>query len=139
MITGSLSFPFPFSSQLFTCLFLLHLPYYLRAWNRLFIRELKQQRQRWLRKRHLKSEVVLLQNLSRLFHLIQFVKSWQCFLWLNSARLYPSSGKGKESHCLVFTSSIFMSWSCRSVQKSVMPIQICCFTNLNLLVFCHSR
>ena len=37
-------------------------------------RELKQQRRRRLRKRHLKSEFVLLQTLSRLFHLVYFVK-----------------------------------------------------------------
>ena len=37
MITGSLSLPFSFfpPRQLFACLFLSHLPYYLRAWNRL--------------------------------------------------------------------------------------------------------
>ena len=39
-------------------------------------RELKQQQRRWLRKRHLKSEFVPLQTLSRLFHLVQFVKCW---------------------------------------------------------------
>ena len=37
MITGSLSLPFSFfpPRQIFACLFLSHLPYYLRAWNRL--------------------------------------------------------------------------------------------------------
>ena len=42
-------------------------------------RELKQQRRRRLRrrKRHLKSELALPQTLSRLFHLIQFVKCCQ--------------------------------------------------------------
>ena len=39
-------------------------------------RELKQQQRRWLRKRHLKSEFVPIQTLSRLFHLVQFVKCW---------------------------------------------------------------
>ena len=33
-------------------------------------RELKQQRLRWLQKRHLKSEFAQLQTLSRLFHLV---------------------------------------------------------------------
>ena len=42
-------------------------------------RELKQQRRRRLRKRHLKSEFALLQTLSRLFHLVYFVKFWQTF------------------------------------------------------------
>ena len=32
-------------------------------------------------------------------------KRWQIFLELNSKGLYRSSGKEKESHCLVFTSS----------------------------------
>ena len=36
----------------------------------IIIRELKQQRRRQLRKRHLKSELALPQNLSRLFHLV---------------------------------------------------------------------
>ena len=34
---------------------------------------LTQQRRRWLQKRHLKSEVAVLETLSRLFHLFQFV------------------------------------------------------------------
>ena len=67
-------------------------------------RKLQQQRRRRLRKRHLKSEVGLLQTLSRLFQLVQFDKCWQIFLDLNSKRLYRSSGKEKESR-LVFTSS----------------------------------
>ena len=37
----------------------------------------------------------LKQNLSRLFHLVQFVKCWQIFLELNSKSLYRSSGKKK--------------------------------------------
>ena len=69
------------------------------------VRELWQQRRRRLRKRHLKSEVALLQTLSRLFHLVHFVKCWQLFLELNSKRLYRSSGKEKESRGLLFTSS----------------------------------
>ena len=67
--------------------------------------ELKQQRRRRLRKRHLKSEVALLQTLSRLFHLVQFVKCWQMFVEFNFKRRYQSSGKEKWSRCLVFTSS----------------------------------
>ena len=47
-------------------------------------RELKQPRRRRLRRRHLKSEVALLRTLSRLFHLVQFVKCWQFFLELSS-------------------------------------------------------
>ena len=41
------------------------------------IRELKQQRRQRLRKRHSKNEFALLQTLSRLFQLVQFVKFWQ--------------------------------------------------------------
>ena len=45
-------------------------------------KELKQQRQRQLQK--LKGTGARLQNLSRLFHLVQFVKCWQFFRELNS-------------------------------------------------------
>ena len=68
-------------------------------------RDLKQQRQRQLWERHLKSEFAQLETLSRSFHLVQFVKCWQIFLKLNSYRLYRSSGKEKESRCLLFTPS----------------------------------
>ena len=69
---------------------------------RLAIRELKQQR----RKRHFKSEGALLQTLSRLFYLIQFVKGWLfSSLDFYCKRLYQSTGKEKESRCLVLTSS----------------------------------
>ena len=72
------------------------------------------------------------------------------FSGLNSKRLYGSSGKEKESHCLVFTSSrkreIFKVFSRRSRAatpkkciKNVMHVQSCCFANLNLLLFFHSR
>ena len=58
--------------------------------------ELKQQRRRRLRKRHLKNEFALPQTLSHLFHLVYFIKCWQMFLELNSKRLYQSSGKEKK-------------------------------------------
>ena len=113
------------------------------------IRELKQQRRRRLRKRHLKSEFALLQTLSILFQLVQFVKCWHFFLELNSKRLYRSSGKEKESRCLVFTSStkreirhfhdVVVQRRQRNVQKSVMHVQSCCFANPNPLLFCRSR
>ena len=70
-----------------------------------YSRDLKYQPWRRLRKRHLKKEFALLQTLSRLFQLVQFVKCWQIFLELNSKRLYQSSGKEEESRCLVFMSS----------------------------------
>ena len=68
----------------------------------------------------------------RLFQLVQFVKCWQFFLELNSIRLYQSSGKEKESRCLVFTSStkrqirhfhvVVVQRRQRSVLKSVMHL-----------------
>ena len=67
-------------------------------------RKFTQQRRRRLQKRHLKSEFTLLQTLSRLFHLVQYVECWQFFVKLNSKRLYQSSGEKKESCCLVSTS-----------------------------------
>ena len=53
-----------------------------------YIRELKQQRRRRLQKRHFKREFTPLQTLSRLFHLVYFIKCWQMFLELNSEGLY---------------------------------------------------
>ena len=70
-----------------------------------YIRELKQQWQGRLQKRHLKSEVALLQTLVQLLPRVQFAKCWLFLLELNSKRLYRSSRKEKESRCLVFTSS----------------------------------
>ena len=111
--------------------------------SRDFIRE----RRRRLRKRHLKIEVALLQTLSRLFHLVQFVKCWHLFLEVNSKRLNRSLGKEKESRCLVFTFStkreikhfhVVVQWRQRNIQKSVMHVQSCCFANLNQLLFCRS-
>ena len=66
-------------------------------------RELKQQRRGQRQKRHLKSEFTPLQTLSRLFHLVYFVKCWQMFLELNSKGLYQSSGKEKK---------VVVSYSC---------------------------
>ena len=90
-----------------------------------------------------KNEVALLQTLSRLFYLVQFVKRWQFFLELNSKRLYRSSEK-EESRCLVYTSSskstirhfhvVVVQWRQRNVQKSVIHVQSCCFANRNLLL-----
>ena len=107
------------------------------------------QRWRQLRKRHLKSEFALPQTLPRLFHLVEFVKCWQIFLELNSKGLHQSSGKEKESCCLLFPSStkreiryfhvVVVQRRQRNVQKSVMHVQSCCFANLNLLLFCRSR
>ena len=68
---------------------------------------------------------------------------------LNSKGLHQSSGKEKESCCLVFPSStrrenrdfhvVVVQRRQRNVQKSVMHVQSCCFACLNLLLFCRSR
>ena len=113
--------------------------------ERLPNRVLKQQRRRRLRKRQLKSEFALLQSLSRLFHFVYFVKCWQMFLELNSKGLYQSSGKEKESCCLVFPSStkrelrrfhvVVLRRRQRNVPKSVMHVQSCRFANQTCCFF----
>ena len=119
----------------------------------MYKREFNQQRRRRLRKRPgLITEVALHKTLSRLLHLVPFVKCWQFSLELNSKRLYLSSGKEKESRCLVFTvftSSekrgirqfhvVVVHWRQRNVQKSMMHVQSCCLANLNQFLFCRSR
>ena len=109
----------------------------------------EKQRRRRLRKSHSKREFALLQTLSGLFHLVQFVKCWQIFVELNSKRRYQSSGKEKESRCFVITSLtkreirhlhvVVVLRGQRNVQKSVMHVQRCCFANLNLFLYCRSH
>ena len=79
-----------------------------------------------LGKRHLNSEFPLLQTLSRLFHLVQFVKCWYFFLELTKREI-------RYFHVAV------VRWRKRNVQKSVIYVHSCCFANLNLLLFCRSR
>ena len=108
---------------------------------------LKQRRR--LRKHHLKSAFALLQTLSRLFHLVQFVKCWRIFLKLKTKGLYRSWGRKKESRCLVIMSStkleirnflvVVGERRQRNVQKCVMHVQNCCFVDINLLLFWRSR
>ena len=109
---------------------------------------LNQQWQQRLWKHHLKSEFALLQTLSCLFQLVQYVKFWQIFPELNSKRLYQSSRRVNKSRCLiVFTSStkrevrhfhilVMQRWQ-RNAQKSMIHMQSSCFANLNLSLFCH--
>ena len=69
------------------------------------------------------------------------------FLEVISKGLFQSSGKEKESCCLVFPSStkreirhfnvVVVQRRLRNVQKSVTHVQSCCFADLNL--FCRSR
>ena len=72
------------------------------------------------------------------------------FFWIWFLQnIFQSSGKEKESRCLVFTSftkreikhfhAVVVQSLQRNVQKSVMHVQSCCFANLNLLLFCRSR
>ena len=103
-------------------------------------RELKRRRQRRLRKCHLKSEFAVLQLELYRAYSISFNSSlncWQILLELNSKGLYQSSGKEKESCCLVFPSStkreishfhvVVVQQRHRNVQKSVIHVQSCCF------------
>ena len=63
--------------------------------------------------------------------------------------LYQSSGKEKESSSQVFMSSterkirhfhfVVVQRQQRNVQKSVVHVQSCCFSNLNLLLFSRPR
>ena len=84
-------------------------------------RELKQQRRRRQRKRHLKSEFALLQTQSRLIHLVQFGKCWQIILEFKSQGLYCSSRKEKESLCLVSTYAF--SEKCETGKFHVVIVQ----------------
>ena len=112
-------------------------------------RSAPEQRRQRLRKRHSKSEVgALLQNLSRLFYLVQLVKCSQFFVEFNSKRLYRSSGKERGSPGLAFTFStkrenrhfhvVIVQWRQRNVQESVMHVQSCCFANINRSLFWRS-
>ena len=100
-------------------------------WNRSANREFKQQRWPRLRKLHLKNAIALLQTFSRLFHLVQFVKCWRIFLESNSKSLFKSSGKRKESRCLVF-----MSNTKREICGFHVPHIAVCFPHKILLKNC---
>ena len=109
-------------------------------------RELQQQQRRRLRKRHFKKIN------SRYFKLYRANSSNSSnvgkFFWSWSLRDYQSSRKEKESRCLVFMFStkremrhfhvVVVQRRQRNVQKRVMNVQSCCFSNLNLLLFCRS-
>ena len=106
----------------------------------------KQRRRRRLRKRHLEVNLRFF-KFSRAYSISSNIGN---FFWeLSSRGLYQSSGKEKESCCLVFPSStkreirhfhvVVVQRRQRNVQKSVMHVQSCCFANLNLLLFCRSR
>ena len=111
---------------------------------------LKQQRPQRLRKRQLKRVFALLQILSRVYHLVQFVKLAN-FLELNSKGVYESLGKEKEGRSgrLVrrppqkreiwqFHVAVVQRRQ-SNVQKNVKYVQRFCVADLNLLLFCRSR
>ena len=106
----------------------------------------QRRRRRRLRKRHLEVNLRFF-KLYRAYSILSNIGNF--FLELSSRGLYQSSGKEKESCCLVFPSStkreirhfhvVVVQRRQRNVQKSVMHVQSCCFANLNLLLFCRSR
>ena len=69
----------------------------------------------------------------------------QICLEFNSKGLHQSSGKEKESCCLLFPSStkreirqfhvVVVQRRQRNVQKGLMRVESCCFSCLNLLLF----
>ena len=97
-------------------------------------RELKQWRRRKATKTSLKNLILTASKVIMLFHLVQFAKCWQFFLELNSKILYRSSGKEKESCCLVLTSSakheikyyhiVVVQWWQRNAQKPVAHAEL---------------
>ena len=100
------------------------------------IREIKQQRRWRLRKRHLKVNSRCLKLFRAYF--ISFNTS-------NVGKSGKESGKEKESCCLVFPSStkrenrhfhiVVLQQRLRNVQRRVVRVQSCCFSNLNLLPY----
>lgn len=78
--------------------------------------ELKQRRRR--RKLLVKSEFILFQNSSLIFHVVQFFEYWLIFLESNSTEMYPSLKNELENRCLLsrpqqnLKIGRFTSWSC---------------------------
>ena len=121
ILENSSAFPYSYSEQFS------HLKKCVLNTNSHIIRELKQQRRRRL------------QTLSRLFHLVYFIKCWQMFLELNSKGLYQSSGKEEKVVVLCsrprqnVNSGTFTLQSGNDgkemYKKSVMHVQSCCSAN----------
>ena len=119
-----------------------------REWarKRIYIRGLKQQRRRRLRKRYSKSEVALLLTLLCLFHLVH--KCWQLFSGVQFLKTVSKFRRRKRK-----------SWSCVPVRHKTRKLAFSCrssavtakkctkkraarakllFANLNQLFFCRS-
>ena len=60
---------------------------------------------------------------------------WAKFSGLNPKGPYLSLEKEKETFCVVFTYSVKRVHVTVLCKKSVMHVQSCCFTNINLLLF----
>ena len=92
---------------------------------------------------HLKSKFAL-------FKLVGLIQShFICqmlakFSGRNPKGQYLTLEKEKETFCVVFTYSVELArvtvvqQQLKNVQKSVMHVQSCCFTTINLLLFCCS-
>lgn len=107
--------------------------------------ELKQRRLRQRRKLLVKSEFILFQNSSLIFHVVQFFQYWLIFLESNSTEMYPSLKDELENRCLM--SRPQQTWKLagsrrgrvpmakKCDQKIVLNVQSCCFAYLNTLLF----
>ena len=103
----------------------------------------KQQRRRRLRKRHLEVNLRFF-KLYRAYSILSNIGNF--FLELSSRGLYQSSGKEKESCCLVFPSSTGTQEARRSraetakkcTKKRDARAELL-FANLSPLLFCRSR
>ena len=92
-----------------------------------------------LRKRHLKSEFVLLRTFISLIPTRSSSNVGKFFWELNFKRLYQSSGKEREGRCLVFTCLtqreirhfhvVVVQQRQRNLQKKVMHVQSCCLNS----------
>ena len=119
------------------------------GWTLQLIRELKQQRRRWQRKRHFTREYALLQTLSSLFHLVQFVKCSQIFLELimkdcieieeknkNVSRLCSRPPQNVKLGTFTWYSRVVTAKKCTRKRDARAKLLFC---RSNLLLFCRSR
>ena len=107
--------------------------------------ELKQQRWRRLRKRHLKSEIALLQTLSRLIPSCLVRQMLATSFGVEFSRTVSKFRKRIRSCCLEFPSStkreiwhfnvVVVKRRIRNVQKSVMHVQSCGFCQSEPVAF----
>ena len=107
-------------------------------------RELKQQRWRQLRKRHLKSEFALLHT----FHPYSSNVCNSFWSWVLKDCIKVQEKKKKvvvlcssprKKREIRYLHVVVVQWRLRNVQKSVMHVPSCCFANINLLPFWRSR